>query len=374
MKSNLPEVEKRIVVKDSRTDNIQNYDEDNLYPQRIRDYIRSSGTAQSCVNLYGKFVRGKGLADSNFYKTKINSKGLTVDQLHRKLTQDKAKHAGFAFHVNYNLLGEIVNLNYVNFEFCRFATDSMPEYSGRIAVYDDWERIKRRSIEKDLIKWYNFYNPETVLDEIEQAGGIDNYQGQIFYFSPLYGEYPLAPCDSVLEDVITDAGIKDFRLRQVTTSFIGSHIVEYPYEFQSDKERDEEKENWSNFQGTSNANKIILVENPDAEKSGIKIHALDIQNNDKLFEITNRTCKDSIIESFGQPPQLLGVSVAGKLGTADEIRDAYDFYNSYTEDDRIQMEEVYKDVFSRWSYNINPSGNYTIIPLSFGTTNNNIGL
>ncbi len=374
MKSNLPEVEKRIIVKESRSEFIQNYDEDNLYPQRTRDYIRSSGTAQSCVNLYAKFIRGKGLADPNFYKTKINSKGLTVDQLHRKLTNSKANHGGFSFHVNYNILGDIVNINPVNFEFCRFGDDKYPEYTGKIAVYDDWERIKRRNIDKELVKWYNFYNPETVLEEIEQVGGIENYQGQIFYFSPLFGEYPLAPCDAVIEDIITDAGIKDFRMRQVTTQFLGSHIIEYPYEFQSKKEREEEIENWSQFQGAPNANKMVIVENANADKSGIKIHKLDLQNNDKLFELTNRTCKDSIIESFGQPPQLLGVSVAGKLGTADEIRDAYDFYNSYTEDDRIQMEEVYRDVFSRWSTNINPSGNYSIIPLSFGTTNNNIGL
>lgn len=371
MKSNFPEIEPRIIeVKTTRTEGVKPYDEDNLYPQRIDSYIKSSGTATSCVNLLARFIRGKGSADKNFYKSRVNTKGLKVDQLVRFYSNNIARFGYAVFHINYNALGEKISITPIPSEWARFGAGK--EHTGKIAIYDDWEFCKRAYDIKN-VNFYNFYNPLTVLEEIAEQG-IENYKGQVLFYSPMLGEYPLCPCDAVIEDVITDGGIKDFRLRQVTTSFIGSHIIEYPYEFQSEEEREDEKENWKNFQGTSNANKLVVVENPNAEKTAIKIHKLDIQNNDKLFEVTNRTCKDSIIESFGQPPQLLGVSVAGKLGTADEIRDAYDFYNSFTEDERIQLEELLVELFHGWYYNINPSGNYSIIPLSFGTTNNNIGL
>lgn len=369
MKSTLPSVAPRIQVKDNKLSHIQNYDSDNNYPGRILDIIKSSGTATSCANLYAKFINGKGFKDQKFWKSKVNRKGVTVDKLLRGNCRDVSRLHGYALHINYNALFQVNEVTHVPFDHCRLCYSDDNNYVAKIAVYDDWA-CKNGKLVKEKVSYIDVYNrnPDVILSQVEKAGGWANYKGQIFWRSFDGDGYPLSIYDPVIEDVMSDSGIKKFRLRTTSTSFMPSHIIEYPYEFESEEERQSEKENWEKFQGSDNANKIIMMENPDAkEEGGVKITKVDWQGFDKVYETTNRTVKDSIIEVGGTPPVLLGVAVSGKLGTADEIRDAYMFYNSVTSDERKMMEEDYTEIFSNYRNPINMSGDYSIIPLDFNT-------
>jgi hypothetical protein len=367
MRSTLPNVAPRIFVKDNKISHIQNYDVDNNYPGRIMDIIKASGTATSCANLYAKFMNGKGFKDTKFWKSKINRKGVTVDKLVRSNCYDISRTHGYALHLNYNALFQVNEVTYVPFDYCRLGFEDDNSYVAKIALYDDWACKKRNKINKEDIRYIDVYNPnpDVILSQIEKAGGINNYKGQIFWRSFDGDSYPLSICDPVIEDVISDSGIKKFRLRTTSTSFMPSHIVEYPYEFESEEERQEEKSNWEKFQGTENSNKIFMLEKPNGSDQKLNIIKVDWQDFDKVYESTNRTVKDSIIECFSIPPVLLGVAVAGKLGTADEIKDAYNFYNSVTSDERKMIEEDYFEIFSNYRNVINTSGDYSIIPLDF---------
>jgi hypothetical protein len=368
MKSTLPSVAPRITVVDNKLSHIQNYDSDNNYPSRIMDIIKASGTATSCSNLYAKFINGKGFKDPAFWKSRINRKGLTVDKLLRQVTKDFSSMArGVAIHVNYNALFKINEVTPIPFDYCRLCFSDDNNYVAKIAVYSDWACKKTKKVNKEDIDYIDVYNknPDVILSQIEKAEGIENYKGQIYWYSFDGNNYPLAICDPVIEDVISDSGIKKFRQRTTSTSFMPSHVVEYPYEFESEEERQEEKETWEKFQGTDNANKIIMIENPDAKENPVKFNKVEWQEFDKVYEITNRTVKDSIIECYSIPPVLLGVAVEGKLGTADEIRDAFLFYNSTTSDERRVFEEIFTEIFSNYRNPINPSGDYSIMPLEF---------
>lgn len=369
MRSTLPSVSPRITIKDNKISHIQNYDEDNNYPGRIMDIIKASGTATSCANLYAKFINGKGFRDQKFWKSRVNRKGITVDKLLRSNCYDVSRFHGYALHVNYNALFKINEVTHVPFDYCRLGFSDDNSYVAKIAVYSDWACKREKKVNKEKIAYIDVYNPnpDVILSQIEKAGGIDNYKGQIFWRSFDGEEYPLSLFDPVIEDVIADSGIKKFRLRTTSTSFMPSHVVEYPYEFESEEERQAEKQNWEKFQGTENSNKIIMMENPDAKDAPIKFIKVDWQDTDKIYDITNRTVKDSIIECGNIPPVLLGVAVAGKLGTADEIKDAYMFYNSVTSDERKMMEEDYTEIFSNYRNIINMTGDYSIIPLDFNT-------
>ena len=48
--------QKRVNTRDDKSLQIQSYDFDNVYPQRIRNAINSSGTGTSCTNLYTKQI------------------------------------------------------------------------------------------------------------------------------------------------------------------------------------------------------------------------------------------------------------------------------------------------------------------------------
>jgi hypothetical protein len=370
MKSTVPEAPQRIQIKPSKTDGILNYDIDNAYPQRVSTLVNASGQAKSCTRLFAKFIVGGGFKDKGFYKAKVNRRGLTADKLARMVISDYAKYYGVAIHVNYNLMFEISEVNYMPFDWCRLP-DEESEHPGKIAVYEDWGKHKKKNINRDKIEYFDKFNtdPLIIAKQIEACGGIENYNGQIYWWSNDGDCYPLAPIDPVIEDVQTDIGTKNFRKRSVTTSFMASHIIEYPYEFESEEEREGESKMWGNMQGTENANKLVIIENKDSKDKPVRIHKIELQNNDKIFDWTDSTAKKSIVQQFLQPAILLNIQDgSGVKFSNDEITEAYSYYNNITQDDRLIIEEIFRDIFSRFSQAINPTNDYTILWLNYRTS------
>lgn len=56
----------------------------------------------------------------------------------------------------------------------------------------------------------------------------------------------------------------------------------------------------------------------------------------------------------------MGDLVAGKLGTAQEIRDANHFYNAYTRQERRLMQEIFQKLCGHFTRTLSPAGNYAI--------------
>lgn len=57
--------------------------------------------------------------------------------------------------------------------------------SGKIVVYDNWDGSKGQ-VDKKKFNIIDVFNPneKVVLSQIEKAGGIENYKGQVL-FQPL---------------------------------------------------------------------------------------------------------------------------------------------------------------------------------------------
>ena len=99
--------------------NIQTYGEDNLYPQVFRDIVHASPSGNECIDRLADFIEGNGFKDELFSEYVINRHGDTMDGVHCRMCQDMAMFNGISLHVNYNVFGEIVELNHVPFENCR---------------------------------------------------------------------------------------------------------------------------------------------------------------------------------------------------------------------------------------------------------------
>lgn len=367
MKFNLTEIPQRILVRPNPQDEIQNYGDGNVYPQITDNAIKGSGRATQCSNIFGKFVRGGGMAIP-FYKTVVNRLGLTVDKLHRKIVDDYKKHKGFAIHCNFNMLGETISLSHVPFKECRLGLEDESGQVRTIKHHPDWGRETSKNFMRDKLISFNVYNPDPVVinAEAEEAGGFAKYKGQIFY----YGadgtlNYPESSIDPVLEDTVSDYEGKQFRLNNITTNFMASHIFRHP-PFETEPERRSYLANLKKFQGGKNGSKIFDLEESDPNNSFFKVDKVDIQDMDGLFKETEDSVRESIRSNYMLPGILASDLIAGKLGTAQEMKDAYDFYNSITADDRMIFEEVFTELFAHWYQpNINPDNNYQTIPLKF---------
>jgi len=377
MKTYLPQIERRILIRPNQTFGILNYDLDNAYPQRMLELVAASPTAKDCWNKRAKFISGNGFAEPEIGKQLINQKGLTLAKLLKAVATDKALFTGFGIHVNYNANFKIASVNYVKFEDIRMGDTDYPETADKYAIYPDWGRKTWKNITRSKITFLDKYNPDerAIKNQVLSAGGWENYKGQLYYFNPEVDDYPLIEADSVWEDFETEAGIKIFNNREVTTGFLPSTMLfmQSRREEADNSPAGDDKNTFNNtpsqlekdlgtFQGAKSAQKIIVIEYED-ETSKPEFQPYSIQNNDKLFESTEKSVEARIIKGFSIPKELINSDGSSGLSNGGEKKQAIKEFNDNTAPDRLELSEVFSEMFSHYYEKINPSENWNILEI-----------
>lgn len=386
MKTYLPQIEPRILVRPNQTYGILNYDLDNAYPQRMLELVAGSPTAKDCWNKRAKFISGNGFEEKELGKAIINNKGLTLAKLLKAIATDKALFTGFGIHVNYNANFKISSVSYVKFEDIRMGDTDCVDTENKYAIYSDWGRKTWKNIMRSKITFLDKYNPDpaAIEQQVIDADGWNNYKGQLYYFNPDVDDYPLIEADSVWEDFETEAGIKIFNNREVTTGFLPSTMLfMQARREEADNNGSGNELNVNNpsqlekdlgvFQGTKSAQKIIVIEYEDVN-SKPEFQPYTIQNNDKLFESTERSVEARIIKGFSVPKELINSEKSSGLSNGSEKKEAIREFNDNTAQDRLELAETLQELFSNFYTIVNPSGNWSIVPVPANVAENNIGI
>ena len=388
MKTYLPQIERRILVRPNQTLGILNYDLDNAYPQRMLELVAGSPTAKDCWNKRARFIAGNGFEDKDLGRQVINPKGLTIAKLLKAIATDKALFTGFGIHVNYNANYQISSVNYVKFEDIRMGDTDSPDTADKFALYNDWGRKTWKNIMRNKIIFLDKYNPdpEAIQRQVDTAGGWEKYKGQLYYFNPEIDDYPLIEADSVWEDFETEAGIKIFNNREVITGFLPSTMLfmQSRREEADNSRPDDGEQTFINqpsqlekdlgqFQGTKSAQKIIVIEYED-ESQKPEFKPYTIQNNDKLFETTERSVEARIIKGFSIPKELINAEKSSGLSNGSEKKEAIREFNDNTAADRSEIAEVFAEIFDKFYVDVNPSGNWNIIPIPATVADDTAGM
>lgn len=388
MKTYLPQIERRILVRPNQTFGILNYDLDNAYPQRMLELVASSPTAKDCWNKRAKFIGGNGFEQSEIGKQVVNEKGLTLNKLLKAVATDKALFTGFGIHINYNANFKVTSVNYIRFEDIRLGDTDNPDTADKYALYPDWGRKTWKNITRSRIIFLDKYNPDpaVIKQQVINTGGWDKYKGQLYYFNPEVDDYPLIEADSVWEDFETEAGIKIFNNREVTTGFLPSTMLfmqsrreeadnsrpdsdeQHYYNMPSQLERD-----LGTFQGAKSAQKIIVIEYED-ENTKPEFQPYSIQNNDKLFETTEKSVEARIIKGFSIPKELINSEKSSGLSNGGEKKEAIREFNDNTGPDRNELSETFAEIFDNFYMDINPSRNWNIQQVPTTVADDNAGI
>lgn len=375
--------ERRFAVGDSTNLEIQTYGINNNYPQIASLVVSTSTNAINCMRRYAKFIRGNGFKDKVFYKSVVNFKGQTCDTLLRLCSNDLAEYGGYAIHINYNILGEKTSIEHIPFEDCRLGLEDDNGYVAKIAVNSDWTGIKGKkgNIKKNT-DFIDVFNPskEVVIAQIAKAGGINEYKGQILFVSTAGEmEYPKTMYDSAITDISTDEGLGNIRYRNARNNFFPAGMYVYYKgtrmlvpgkdgkmieggEYQNGFDIEEFKK----FQNDQNACKIVGV-GLDLGEEKPEFVEFPTRNFDKEFSVTRDAVSEEIYAAFGQ--EVFYRIRSGALGFSNDIiNDAFNYYNAMTSDERILLEQGFKTVFSDFIMPINPSNDYSIIPLTYNVT------
>lgn len=356
----------RIITKKAdKSIGIYNYDEDNCYPQRVMLLTNASPTAKACLETYGRFIEGGGFKDVQFYKAILNSDGQTTDKILRKVKKDLARNRGIVLHFNVTYTGKILEVNYVPFEHCRKATEAKKLESGfDYALYYDWNKQIHNSIKKEQIDWFHEFNldPKVIAQQVLDAGGWDNYNGQLLYISEDDG-YPLASCDAVIEPIYSEIQSDVSTTNNIEENWTAKGLLIHKGKFADDEEREEFSDDIEEFIGAEGASVIVV----DVDKTEDAPEFVEIPNttNDKTFEYTDTKVTGKIIRNWLIPKILLSVTDGGGYFNQEQIRDATMYYNSVTASERILLEETFGIIGKNFIRPINTSGDYSIIPVEF---------
>lgn len=348
----------RIDVSYLRQLNIQSYGDDNLYPQTLHNIISASSTGSECNERYANFIEGNGFRDTMFSEREINRVGDTVDDIHALVCSDVAEYDGLAIHVNYNMFGEIVEINHIPFENCRLLEEDSYGYVSKIAVHPDWSGQKTRGgkvikVNVDTVDFIDVFNPikSVVLAQIEAAGGMEFYKGQVFYISGSgRNAYPRPKADRVVTEMSTDEGLSNVKYRNVRCNFLPAGMI-LTKKGQSIDDKDDDDDNGfsdtiSKLQGDMNSSKIMEVE-LDSDEEKPEFVELKISNFDKAFTVTESSTIEHIYSAFGQEPWYC-IRI-GKVGfSGDILEDAFEYYNSIVSKQQRMIQRSFAKLFEYW--------------------------
>lgn len=347
------------------------YDLQNDYPQRTIRILNASSTGVACRNMLVKFLVGKGFEDQNFGKAIVNHKDQSASALLRLAAKDFANHNFFGIHVNYNLKYEVTSIQRIDPQYLRLGLPDSNEFSPKIAIHPNWildnlTLIDRRlDTQPDLIDVFNS-NPDVVQAQIEEAGGINNWNGQIFVYWGDEQTYPLARYDALLMDLITDVKISENKLRRLEKGF----LVKQAFVFKgvlSETQRKAIKAQLLAAQGTD-GDDILLIDGVGDD--GLDMVPFNHTFSDADNQYTEESVRKSILRGFNQPAILHSEERQGAMGgdSGQLLENAYGFYNQYTLDDRRIIQESFEKIFSVFKYDVNPQKNFQIIPIDFKTS------
>lgn len=384
---------KRVDVRYLQTLGIQTYGEDNLYPQTFRNILAASSTGAECLDRFADFIEGNGFHDVPFSESVVNRKGDTADDIHALVCRDVAYYNGLALHVNYNIYGDIVELHHVPFENCRLVESDDNGYVGKIAIHPDWSGQKTRGgkvikVAKENIDYIDVFNPDkrVVAAQIEAAGGIEYYKGQVLWVS-LSGKdiYPTGKGDRVVTEMSTDEGLANVKYRNVRNNFLpaamiftkkGTNITfdQDGNEIDSRDDDDSFSDSLLQLQGDTNCGKLMEV-TLETDEDKPEVVSLNSQNYDKEFTVTDISVTERIYSAFGQEPWYC-IRV-GKVGfSGDILEDAFEYYNSIVSKQQRLIERTFARVFRHFYEAVNASNDFSVQPLKYvrnaEVSNNNV--
>ena len=349
---------------------------DDRYPNRTRELVGASGTAASAVATKAKLIEGNGFADATFWKSIINRKGQTLDQLVRLHSDDLARLSALAFLVNINGAGYACEVLHLPISQWR---PGLPDDTGRVEVaFQFYSPVKGKT--KKPTAHLVFDPREAPADRAARAlswpGGLAAYPGEIYYYvHPGAGYLPTVSYDAAMVDIETEGLLKKSRRADIKGGYAGRTLItEYGSEDPSQEKMDADAEKYQPFVGQDVGDRVVIQWAKDKD-SKPTIDQVETPDASDRYAKDGGQLRLDIRAVFQIPDILYGEAIAGKLGLSTEFEDAITYAQNFVVNtDQRAIETAYAEVFGEFQplgeplRQINPSQDYSIQNLSLNAT------
>jgi len=334
---------------------IVKWGEDNSFPQTFKNLVTQSPVARPTVERTARFYQG---GKFEYEEMIINSYGQTLKDLVKIAADDYAHFKAFALHCNYNVLGQVTGVAPLRIAELRFNELDDLNYASKIGYHRDfgknavYKRQFSHTVNEEDIKWIDRFNPdpEIVMQQIEEARSIGNYQGQVLYYSDEgFSSYPIPPLQAPINFVLSDIENSILVRKESATGFINSYLLKTAMQ-PTDANLITLENAINEAQGARGSGKIITMSGMDPEELGSTVlEAIGgggrgaksvIESSTAAYDLAARV----IHAAYLIPPILAGDDQKTGFSSPDLI-DAYDVFNAITQDGRETISQSLTQVF-----------------------------
>lgn len=300
------------------------FGEKNDYPNYLLDLYNKSSKHSAIIRGKVNYIIGNGWDGSNQEFINAPNRYETLGELTRKVSIDIEIFGGAYLEIIWGEFGgKLVEVNHIDYTKIRTNKDCT------IFWYkSDWKNYKEKPLEIAA------FNPSIKVGK--QILYVKEYRpGIITYSLPNYM--------AALNYIESDIEVSKHVLGNAQTGFSPSKLITLPNGEPSDEEKKTLTKRFEKSYTGSDGKKFILSFVNDSSRKPI---IDDLGSSDLTKEDFSRV--DSMIQQniFAAhqltSPSLFGISEPGRLGTRNEIRDAYEvFKNTYVNDKQRFLEDVF---------------------------------
>lgn len=294
--------------------------EDNNFPDYLFELFKNSSQMTAIILQMKNYILGNGIT-STFPLKKVNRKMETFENFIDKLVFDFLLYGGFSFQIIKNKLGQIAELNHLDFKYIRVDEDETKVFYSK-----EWKKGRRTPIVYDI--WNNNSN---------SSNSVFYYKGQLTREC-----YPMPFYISCLTSLEISTQIGDFHLNNLLNGFSPSVIINFnngsnlPEDVMDEIEESVKEK----FCGTENSSKILLSFNDSTEHSTTFERLADDGMIDKYNNLQQTTEKD-IFRAFRMNKLLLGDSSENTGFNKVSYLESFALYNkSVVEPMQRELENV----------------------------------
>ena len=310
----------------------------NRYPEYLLNLYRRSAKHHAIINSKKDYVVGQGWSvDAEGLDTMalarlqqfINEPNQyeSLNDILEKVALDYELYNGFALEIVYNQLNDKIAAIY-HADFARYRSN---EDGTKYYYSEDWKK----------------HNP--VVEEIDAFNWKNPSGKQLLYvkgYSPDCKYYPLPTYLGSTGYIDLDIEIQNYHISAVRNNFVVSSIISFHNGTPTLEEQEEiERQIKDKFTGTDNAGSFVL-NFADSRERGIDIQRLNGNDDDKRFDILNKTVQREIYAGHQvTDPALFGIKEDGIFTSRNQLVDSFElFQNTYVNNRQQFIERVFNEL------------------------------
>lgn len=307
---------------------------DNLYPEKLLEYLNTSAIHNAIVMSKSKIVAGNDilfdgikindylLTNNNpkvkaFYDNPTSNPYENLNDLVYKLSFDFQIFGAFALEVIWSTdFTTIAKINHIDVSKIRCGKLE----DGEVKNYyysKDWANWKKCGVNKIAT-----FNPED-KENYNQLIYVRNWRsGMDYYGMPDY--------ISALAYISIDSQMGQFHLANINNGFSPSMTVKFFKVPGSPEEADTIVRSIKNqFSGTKNSGKAMVFFS-DGKELAPEITPINVTGLDKQYmQMADQVVQQIIAAHRVTTPMILGIAVPGKLGYSNELETSYKAFDKY---------------------------------------------